>query len=459
MDKELVSELEANSKEYGVDLTSKEFAIAMDTHDPVGYLRDLFYYPKMKDLPKVDPEQVEMEEDCVYFCGNSLGLCPKSAGQLVSKEIDRWSRHGVYGHLTGDLPWAECDLCIDEQMATIVGAKREEVSLMNGLTVNLHLLMLSFYQPTPKRHKILLEAKAFPSDHYAVESQIELRGFDTATSMLCLSPREGEKCLRTEDIIKTIEDDGESIAVIMLSGVQYYTGQLFDMPAITRTAQEKGIMVGYDLAHAVGNVPLHLHDWGVDFACWCSYKYLCSGAGGIGGAFVHEKHAHSVKPALLGWWGHKGETRFAMENEMDLIPGVQGFRLSNPPGLLCASLKACLEVYDKTSLEELRAKSRLLTGYLEWMIRHYFSKEAGSSSAYIEIFTPSSPTERGCQLSLCFSIPLNVIFQKLTECGVVCDERLPHVLRVAPVHLYNSFLDVYRFIQILRKLVIENPIL
>ncbi|XP_046887042.1 kynureninase isoform X2 [Hypomesus transpacificus] len=329
-------------------------------------------------------------------------------------------------------------------------AKAEEVALMNGLTVNLHLLLLSFYKPTAKRHKILIEDKAFPSDHYAVESQIQLRGYDPQQSMLLIAPRPGEETLRTEDILDRIEKEGDSIAVVMFSGVQYYTGQLFDMASITKAGQSKGCLVGFDCAHAVGNAELKLHNWGVDFACWCSYKYVNSGAGGLAGCFIHEKHKQTIKPALLGWWGHDLKTRFQMNNEMDLLPGVSGFRLSNQPILLVCPLQASLEVFNMTSMKALRKKSILLTGYLEYLIKHYYVRdETNPHKPYVHIITPSNPEERGCQLSLSFSVPIRAIFQELEKRGVACDMREPSVLRVAPVPLYNSFSDVHRFISVL----------
>ncbi|KAK0132704.1 Kynureninase [Merluccius polli] len=353
---------------------------------------------------------------------------------------------------------------------------------MNGLTVNLHLLLLSFYKPTATRHKILMEDNAFPSDHYAVESQIRLRGHDPKDSMLCLSPRPGEEMLRTEDILEVIEQQDDCIAVVMFSGVQYYTGQLFNMEAITRAGHKKGCYVGFDCAHAAGNVELKLHDWGVDFACWCSYKYVNSGAGGLAGAFIHEKHADVMVVAqlvftcllgefrldtmisndqnnlfhvihssrLLGWWGHDLKTRFQMDHVMDLQPGVNGYRLSNQPVLLVCPLQASLEIFNMTSMQALRRKSILLTGYLEYLIQHYYTWDPSRpDKPHVTILTPSDPQQRGCQLSLSFSVPVGRVFQELERRGVVCDMRQPSVLRVAPVPLYNSFSDVHRFVELL----------
>ena len=306
-------------------------------------------------------------------------------------------------------------------MKDIVGAHEKEIALMNALTINLHLLLLSFFKPTPKRHKILLEAKAFPSDHYAIESQIQLHGLDVEKSMRMVKPREGEETLRMEDILEVIEEEGDSIAVILFSGLHFYTGQLFNIPAITKAG------------HA---------------------KYLNSGAGGLAGAFVHEKHAHTVKPALVGWFGHDLSTRFNMDNKLQLIPGANGFRISNPPILLVCSLHASLEVFQQATMTALRRKSILLTGYLEYMLKHYHSKDnTENKGPIVNIITPSRAEERGCQLTLTFSIPKKSVFKELEKRGVVCDKREPDGIRVAPVPLYNSFHDVYKFIRLLTSIL------
>uniref|UniRef100_A0A8C4EIE2 Kynureninase n=1 Tax=Dicentrarchus labrax TaxID=13489 RepID=A0A8C4EIE2_DICLA len=436
----------------GCSPTSAGVAAYLDKHDKLSHLREQFLVPKISDLPPSDLSLVDGEQECIYLVGNSLGLQPKMARKYLEEELEKWAKTGVHGHTEGSRPWAWAENNIEELMANVVGAKPEEVALMNGLTVNLHLLMLSFYRPTAARHKILLESKAFPSDHYAVESQIRLRGFDPEKSMLLLQPRLGEETLRTADILRVIEQEGDSIAMVMLSGVQYYTGQLFDMAAITEAGQRKGCCVGFDCAHAAGNAELKLHEWGVDFACWCSYKYLNSGAGGLAGAFIHEKHKDTIKPALLGWWGHDLKTRFKMNNVLELQPGVSGFRLSNQPILLVCPLQVSLFTETNTFLHEaLRRKSLLLTGYLEYLSRHYFSEDpAQPDKPYVRIITPSDPQQRGCQLSLCFSIHIKKVFQELEKRGVACDMREPSVLRIAPVPLYNSFNDVHRFIQTLR---------
>ncbi|MEQ2249508.1 hypothetical protein ILYODFUR_030005, partial [Ilyodon furcidens] len=403
----------------GCSPTSENVSNYFDKHDKLRHLRGNFLVPKIADLPPSDLSLVDGSEECIYLSGNSLGLQPKNARKYLEEELDNWAKTGVHGHTVGSRPWAWAENNIEDLMANIVGAKTEEVALMNGLTVNLHLLMLSFYKPTQTRHKILLENKAFPSDHYTIESQIRLRGLEPQHSMLLLSPRPGEDTLRTEDILNVIEKEGDTIAVVMFGGVQFYTGQLFDMHAITKAGHKKGCFVGFDCAHAVGNVELKLHDWGVDFACWCSYKYLNSGAGGLGGAFIHEKHKDSIKPALLGWWGHDLKTRFQMTNVMELQSGVSGFRLSNQPILLVCPLQASLEVFNMTSMQALRRKSVLLTGYLEYLIKHYYTEDpAQPHKPYIRIITPSDPQQRGCQLSLSFSIPIRRVFQELERRGV-----------------------------------------
>ncbi|XP_060482153.1 kynureninase isoform X1 [Panthera onca] len=470
--------LQRIASELRCHLTDERVALHLDKEDKLRHFRENFHIPKMQDLPAVDLSLVNKDENAIYFLGNSLGLQPKMVKAYLEEELDKWAKMGAYGHEIGKRPWITGDETILGLMNDIVGANEKEIALMNGLTVNLHLLLLSFFKPTPKRYKILLEAKAFPSDHYAVESQLQLHGLNIEKSMRIVKPREGEETLRTEDILEVIEKEGDSIAVILFSGVHFYTGQLFNIPAITKAGQAKGCFVGFDLAHAVGNVELRLHDWGVDFACWCSYKYLNSGAGGLAGAFVHEKHAHTIKPAfqqsvslttseelknkiwkksdksqkerLVGWFGHELSTRFKMDNKLQLIPGVSGFRISNPPILLVCSLHASLEIFKQATMKALRRKSVLLTGYLEYMIKHYCNKDkADTKRPFVNIITPSCIEDRGCQLTLTFSIPIKYVFQELEKRGVVCDKRDPDGIRVAPVPLYNSFHDVYKFINLL----------
>ncbi|KAG8432290.1 hypothetical protein GDO86_016799 [Hymenochirus boettgeri] len=442
--------LERIASQLGCSLHDEKLALHLDEIDDLKHFRNYFHIPKIKDIPSSDQSSINGTEDCVYFCGNSLGLLPKKVKTYIDEELEKWSKMGVYGHSNGTRPWGLGDECIVDLMATIVGAKKEEVALMNGLSVNLHLQLLSFYKPTKERYKILLEAKAFPSDHYAVASQIQLHGLDVDKSMLVVHPREGEETLRTEDILSVIEREGDSIAVVMFSGVQYYTGQFFNMQKITEAGHRKGCFVGFDLAHAVGNVELQLHDWEVDFACWCSYKYLNSGAGGLAGAFLHEKHFHTIKPTLVGWWGHEFKSRFKMENKLELSPGINGFRISNPPILLVCSLHASLEVFNQTTMKALRKKSILLTGYLEYLFNYYFGNtKPNSQKPYAKIITPSNFEDRGCQLSLAFYLPVKAVYEELQKRGVVCDMRQPNSIRMAPTPLYNKFHDVYRFIGIL----------
>ncbi|XP_053452899.1 kynureninase isoform X2 [Nycticebus coucang] len=434
--------------------TDEQVALRLDEEDKLRRFREYFYIPKMQDLPPIDLSLVNKDENAIYFLGNSLGLQPKMVKTYIEEELEKWAKMGSYGHEVGKRPWITGDETIVGLMKDIVGANEKEIVLMNALTVNLHLLLLSFFKPTPKRHKILLEAKAFPSDHYAIESQLQLHGLNVEESMRTIKPREGEETLRTEDILEVIEKEGDSVALIVFSGVHFYTGQLFNIPAITKAGQAKGCFVGFDLAHAVGNVELHLHDWGVDFACWCSYKYLNSGAGGIAGAFVHEKHTHTIKPALVGWFGHEPRTRFEMDNKLKLIPGASGFRISNPPILLVCSLQASLEIFQQATMKALRRKSILLTGYLEYLLKHYYSKDkAHTQKPTVNIITPSHIEHRGCQLTLTFSVSKTNVFQELEKRGVVCDKREPDGIRVAPVPLYNSFHDVYKFVSLLTSVL------
>ncbi len=410
-----------------------EFALEMDGKDPLRDRKKQFLNPKTTD-----------GKDCIYFCGNSLGLQPRSARSLVERIMKDWETRAVEGHFEGDEPWVPYHERLAPAMSRIVGAKEEEVILMNSLTVNLHLMMVSFYRPVPGRSKILIEKNAFPSDQYAVKSQIEFHGFDVEDSLLELEPRPGETLLRTEDIVKTIEREGEEIALIMMGGLNYYTGQVYDMKRITKAGHSKGCTVGFDLAHAVGNAPLNLHDWDVDFAVWCTYKYLNSGPGGIAGAFVHERHHKDENlPRFAGWWGHDKENRFLMDENFVPIPTAEGWQLSCGPILLEASFRASLEMFDEVGMEELRRKSELLTGYLEFLIGRIQSDK-------IEIITPSDPAERGCQLSVRVIGSDKSLFHALHDKGIITDWREPDVIRVAPTPMYNSFEEVFRFVAILK---------
>jgi kynureninase len=415
--------------DYGTD---KKFAEELDKKDPLASCRSKFLIPKRKS-----------GEDVIYFAGNSLGLQPKSVREYVEQELKDWEMLGVEGHSRAKNPWLLYSEYLTEQTARIIGAIPNEVVNMNALTVNLHLMLVSFYRPTPKRHKILIEAKAFPSDYFAVESQIRFHGYIPETSLVEMKPEEGETLIKTEDIEEYFDREGDSIALVMFSGVNYYTGQAFEMERITKVAHKKGCIVGFDLAHAAGNHVMNLHDWNVDFAVWCSYKYLNGGPGAVGGCFVHERHVKDRSiPKFLGWWGHDKETRFLMEHKFVPIPTVESWQLSNPPILPLASLKASLDIFDEVGMNALREKSEKLTGYMEFLIEQ-------RKDSNIEIITPKDKNQRGCQLSLRIKSGGKQLHQKLLDNGVICDWREPDVIRVAPVPLYNTFVDVYNFVEIL----------
>jgi kynureninase len=408
-------------------------ATQMDNTDPLRSFRNRFHFPEAKN--DVVP---------IYFTGNSLGLMPKSAREYVDQELEDWARLGVEAHIKAKHPWLPYHEFLTEQMAAIIGAKPIETVVMNSLTVNLHLLMVSFYLPTSERHKIVIEKGAFPSDQYAVESQIKFHGHDPRVSLIELTPREGEATLRTEDIIETIENEGESIALILLGGVNYYTGQAFVMKSIAAAGHKAGAVVGFDLAHAAGNLKLEMHNWDVDFAAWCTYKYLNGGPGAVGGAFVHERHAKSFDlPRFAGWWGHDKETRFLMGPEFKPLAGAEGWQISNPPILQMAALRASLEIFEEAGMDALVEKSRKLTGYLETLIDKIADER-------IEIITPREPLARGCQLSIRVKNADKSLHERIVEHGVYADWREPDVIRVAPVPLYNSFADVHRFAEILK---------
>lgn len=410
--------------------TDEAFAREMDAQDPLAQYRARFHIPKAPD-----------GNDCVYFCGHSLGLQPRSAREYVQEELDDWAKLGVEGHFHGKHPWMPYHRYLTEQTARLVGANPVEVVVMNSLTVNLHLMMVSFYRPTKERYKILVEDSAFPSDQYAVKSQIRYHGFDPATSLIELKPRAGERFLRDEDILKIIEREGASVALIMMGGVNYSSGQFFDLEAIARVGHAKGCVVGFDLAHAAGNLPLKLHDWDVDFAAWCSYKYLNGGPGCIAGCFVHERHAREWSlPRFAGWWGHDQETRFQMGPDFHPMPGAEGWQLSNPPILSLAALRASMDIFDEAGMESLRKKSVALTGYMEFLLDQ-------QRSGKFSILTPREPDRRGAQLSICISPDGRSVCDRLTKEGVFCDWREPDILRVAPMPLYNTYVDVYRFVE------------
>jgi kynureninase len=408
--------------------STKDFATEQTARDPLAHFRERFHIPKKPDGP-----------DCVYLCGHSLGLQPKSTREYVERELQEWARLGVDAHLHARNPWMPYHEILTEPVSRLVGALPIEVVVMNSLTVNLHLMMVSFYRPTPQRNRILIEANAFSSDQYAVKSQIQYHGYEPADSLIEIAPRPGETWIRTEDIEKRIASEGEKIALVMLGGVNYYTGQAFDFLRITDAGHAKGCIVGFDMAHAAGNVPLKLHDWNVDFAVWCSYKYLNSGPGSIAGCFVHERHARDPKlPRFAGWWGHDKENRFRMQPDFHAISGAEGWQLSNPSILSAAALRASVDIFDEAKMERLRAKSKTLTSYLEFLLDQKPSKR-------FSIITPRDSAHRGAQLSLRVNANGRAICDALAKDGIICDWREPDIMRVAPVPLYNTFLDVHAF--------------
>jgi kynureninase len=413
-----------------------EFAQQQDQQDPLNKFRDQFHLP------------TKLHEQVIYFCGNSLGLQPKSLQGHLNNELEKWQDFAVEGHFLGNHPWMDYHKALKQPMTEIFGAQPDELTVMNSLTVNLHLLMATFYRPTATRYKIVMEAGAFPSDQYAMESQAKMHGFAYDDAVVEVAPRAGEHTLRTEDIVKTIEDLGESVALVMFSGVNYYTGQVFDMETITKAGHKVGAYVGFDLAHAAGNVALKLHEWNIDFAVWCSYKYMNSSPGGVSGVFIHERNAADTSlPRLAGWWGHNEEERFLMKRGFEAMPNVDGWQLSNAQVLLQAAHFASLKLFAEAGMTNLIAKSKKLTGYLEFVIR-----DVCQSSDYpIEIITPNDA--RGCQLSLLVPQEGKKLFDYLHKNGVIGDWREPNSIRIAPVPLYNSFDDVYRFGQILKNAI------
>jgi kynureninase len=407
----------------------KDFAIAIDESDPLREYRERFFLPK------------HAGGDSVYLSGHSLGLQPKSAAAYIRQELDDWAQLGVEGHFQAANPWMPYHKLLTEQTATLVGAEPSEVVVMNTLTVNLHLMMVSFYSPTPARHKILVERGAFPSDQYAVKSQIYFHGFDPAASLIELAPLPGESYLRDEEIISLIERSGDEIALVMLGGVNYATGQAFDMAGITRAGHARGCVVGFDLAHAAGNLHLRLHEWGPDFAVWCSYKYLNGGPGCVAGCFVHARHARAWElPRFTGWWGHDEASRFQMGPDFRAMEGAEGWQLSNPSIVSMAVLRASMDIFQEASIESLRSKSVSLTGYLEFLL----SRKASPS---FSIVTPPEPGRRGAQLSIRISRNGRGLCEQLAREGIVGDWREPDTFRIAPVPLYNSYQDVYRFVE------------
>lgn len=417
-------------------------AQAMDAADPLSSYRNRFHIPTFH------------EKQVRYFTGNSLGLQPKSTQAYVQQELDDWAKWGVEGHFHGKNPWFAYHEFLTEKAARVVGALPKEVVVTHSLTTNLHLLMVSFYRPSGVRTKILCEAKAFPSDLYALESQVRFHGLDPATDLVALAPREGEQLLREEDILAKIAELGDTLALVMFGGVNYYTGQLLDMPGITKAGHAVGATVGFDLAHAAGNVPMQLHDWDVDFAAWCSYKYMNSGPGGVSGMFVHERFANRPDlPRFAGWWGYDKSTRFQMEPGFKPMEGAEGWQLSNAPVLGMAAHLASLEIFDEVGMDQLKAKSVQLTGYLEFLLDELTARHG--DQCRFEIITPREEHRRGAQLSILVHGKGKALFDALSEKGVVADWREPNVIRVAPVPLYNSFEDVYFLGKFLEESIIE----
>ena len=408
----------------------------LDQLDTLGAFRERFHFPSKED-----------NSPYLYFCGNSLGLQPKSTRAAIEQELEDWKKYGVEGHFHAKNPWMPYHEFLTDGMAQIVGAKPSEVVVMNTLTVNLHLMMVSFYRPTSKRYKILIEHDAFPSDRYVVASQLKFHGILKEDGLIELKARNGEACLRMEDIETAINENGDEIALIMIGNTNYYTGQYFDMKRIAALGHEKGCMVGFDCAHGAGNLPLSLHEADVDFAVWCSYKYINSGPGSLGGCFVHEKHHTNQNiPRFEGWWGHNKKTRFGMRDDFDPIPSVEAWQLSNPPILSLAAIKSSLLIFQEAGMDRLRQKSVKLTAYLEYLIDQLANER-------ISIITPRDENERGAQLSIRINNADKQLYHELTKAGVITDWREPDVIRVAPVPLYNSFTDVYNFIEILKKLL------
>ena len=415
--------------------TDLDFAQEQDKNDPLAHFRERFHFPV-----------TDSGDPCIYFCGNSLGLQPDTVGQYLQEELKAWEKLGVDGHLKGKRPWLPYHELLTQYTAEIAGAMEKEVVVMNSLTVNLHLLMTSFYRPTGKRKKILIENNAFPSDRYAVQSQLKIHGNHPKEGLIILNPDQGDT-ISTEWILDCFHHHGHEIALVLIGGVNYYTGQAFDMKAITKKAHEYGCLVGFDLAHGAGNLHLKLHDWDVDFAAWCGYKYLNGGPGAPSGVFIHERHlGKSDIPRFEGWWGHDKSTRFQMPDKFVPTATAEAWQLSNPPIFSMASLLASLEIFHEAGIESLRKKSEKLTSYLELLLKSELNE-------HITIITPVSVRSRGCQLSIRLKNPIYNTIDILREKGAVCDWRDPDVLRVAPVPLYNSFADCHQFVHILKEIL------
>ena len=416
-----------------------EFAKKLDALDPLQDFRSKFNFPTFH------------EKTVRYFTGNSLGLQPKKAVEYVNEELQNWAKFGVEGHFLAKRPWFAYHENLTQLTANVVGALPIEVVVTHSLTTNLHLLMVSFYQPKGRRTKILCEAKAFPSDQYALESQVNFHGLSN-DHLVEIAPREGENLIRLEDILAKIEELGDELALVMIGGVNYYTGQLFDMKAITEAGHKVGAYVGFDLAHAAGNINLKLHDWGVDFAAWCGYKYLNSSPGGVSGMFVHERHANNKNlPRFAGWWGYNKEKRFHMEPGFEPMPGAEGWQLSNAPVLGMAVQLASLEIFEEAGMDRIGTKRDLMTAFTEFVIEDI--SEKNKEKCTFELITPKDKTQRGAQLSIQAKGQGKALFNALSDLGVVADWREPNVIRIAPAPLYNSYEDCYWFGQLLEQAI------
>jgi kynureninase len=418
---------------------TREFATSMDAADPLRRYRDAFHIPNL-GTPVM-----------AYFSGHSLGLQPKAVKAAVELELEEWACYGVEGHFHSTNPWYSYHELLTPPMAKIVGAKESEVVCMNSLTTNIHLLFVSFYRPTKQRYKIISEAKMFPSDRYLLETQASFHGFDPDDAIIEIAPRDGARIIREEDILTAIEANADQLAMVFFGGVNYFTGQLFDLAALTKAAHAVGAIAGFDLAHAAGNVPLRLHDWDIDFAAWCSYKYLNSGPGNVGGIFVHERHGKNNElPRFGGWWGHDKATRFQMKNGFQPMQGAEGWQLSNVPILGMSAMKASIDIFAEVGMPALREKSEKLTGYLEYLIDRL---TAEFPDAAISIITPRDIKRRGCQISIDIAGRERQLFDDMIAAGVIADFREPCVIRIAPVPLYNSFEDVFTFYTVMRELL------
>ena len=428
--------LGVENQPYKMFENSLEFAKKCDASDALASFRNKFHLPKNA-----------AGQELVYLCGNSLGLQPKATSDYIQQELKDWANLGVEGHTEGENPWLPYHEFLTENMAKIVGAKPSEVVIMNGLTSNLHLMMVSFYQPTASKYKIVIESDAFPSDKYAMESQLKFHGYDPTDGLILWKPRNGEELCRFEDLEEIMEKQGDEIALLMIGSTNYYSGQSFPLKKITELGHKHNCKVGFDLAHGAGNIQPNLHETGPDFAVWCTYKYLNSGPGSLGGCFVHERHAHNKElKRFAGWWGHNKQTRFNMRHEFEALAGAEGWQLSNPPILSMAAIRASLDTFAEAGFENIRAKAVKLTGFLEFLVDDLQDDR-------INIITPRNPDERGCQLSIQVKSAEKSLHTQLTEAGVISDWREPDVIRIAPAPLYNSFEDVYHFAERLKKVL------